>query len=67
MIFYTSTAQKDMNPVQKDVASACQAQRFSPVPELWITGLSVQYPPYFLDREWLEGFAKRFVDIESPS
>ncbi|KXT03878.1 hypothetical protein AC578_8919 [Pseudocercospora eumusae] len=35
-------------------------------PELWITGLGAQYPPYALAPEKLDEFASRFYNLQSP-
>ncbi|KAK0124167.1 hypothetical protein ONS95_009149 [Cadophora gregata] len=35
-------------------------------PNLWITGLGSQYPPYLLGPEKLEQLASKFHDIENP-
>ncbi|GKT61259.1 chalcone synthase B [Colletotrichum tofieldiae] len=38
----------------------------SPVPNLWITGVGSQYPPYLVPPEKLVKWAKRFHDVEKP-
>lgn len=38
----------------------------SAAPELWITGIASQFPPYSLDSERLEKIAARFHDVNSP-
>lgn len=38
----------------------------SPVPDLWITGIGSQYPPYLHPPENFTNFAAKFHDIERP-
>ncbi|KAF6790305.1 chalcone synthase B [Colletotrichum sojae] len=38
----------------------------SPVPDLWITGIGSQYPPYLITPEKFVNYAKRFHDVEKP-
>ncbi|KAL0934959.1 chalcone synthase B [Colletotrichum truncatum] len=38
----------------------------SPVPDLWITGIGSQYPPYLIPPETFVNYAKRFHDVEKP-
>lgn len=38
----------------------------SPCPELWITGLGSQYPPYLLPPEKFRALASKFHDLEKP-
>ncbi|KAH9211460.1 chalcone synthase B [Leptodontidium sp. 2 PMI_412] len=38
----------------------------SPVPDLWITGVGSQYPPYLHTADKFVNYAKRFHDTETP-
>lgn len=42
------------------------ANKSSPIPGLWITGLAAQYPPYLLTPDDIDKFARRFYDVEKP-
>ena len=51
--------------VLEDVSIASHPE-IKEVPGLYITGLGSQYPPFLLYPEKLEGFVKKWYDIDSP-
>ena len=53
--------------VKEDVSTTpVPVTQFKETPGLYITGLGSQYPPFLFPPEKLEGFIKRWYDLETP-
>lgn len=62
------TATVHITEVQDDLRSLTVTPKLAePSPELFITGLGSQYPPFTFKPERLESFLKRWYDVETPA
>lgn len=55
-----------MNGIRVNGHAETMKSTSSPVPDLWITGIGHQYPPYLHPPEKFIDFAARYHDIEKP-
>lgn len=57
---YTVTVKEDVSTIPQSITPVKEA------PGLYITGLGSQYPPFQFPPEKLEGFVKRWYDLDTP-